>query len=104
MNHELISCHVCVDQVARAVSVEVGDREPTDFIGRLNDQVRRVERKRRDRRADTEAIVPLEQAERAYVRQSLARLGGDRKALARRLGISERTLYRKLAEASKSDS
>lgn len=43
-------------------------------------------------------ILPLEQAERRYVRASLAELGGDRKELARRLGISERTLYRKLAE------
>jgi transcriptional regulator with PAS, ATPase and Fis domain len=42
-------------------------------------------------------IVPLDEAERHYVRQALARLGGDRKELARRLGISERTLYRKLA-------
>jgi DNA-binding NtrC family response regulator len=44
------------------------------------------------------AIVPLEEAERRYVREALAQLGGDRKELARRLGISERTLYRKLAE------
>jgi DNA-binding NtrC family response regulator len=43
-------------------------------------------------------IVPLAAAERGYVRQALAQLGGDRKELARRLGISERTLYRKLAE------
>ena len=43
-------------------------------------------------------ILPLEEAERRYVRASLAELGGDRKELARRLGISERTLYRKLAE------
>ena len=43
-------------------------------------------------------IVRLEEAERRYVRASLAQLGGDRKELARRLGISERTLYRKLAE------
>jgi two-component system response regulator HydG len=43
-------------------------------------------------------ILPLEQAERRYVRAALAQLGGDRRELARRLGISERTLYRKLAE------
>lgn len=45
-----------------------------------------------------EAIVPLDEAERRYVRQALAQLGGDRRELARRLGVSERTLYRKLAE------
>ncbi|MDP2833409.1 MAG: sigma-54-dependent Fis family transcriptional regulator [Pseudomonadota bacterium] len=45
-----------------------------------------------------ESILPLDQAERRYVRQALTQLDGDRKELARRLGISERTLYRKLAE------
>jgi len=45
-----------------------------------------------------EPILPLDDAERRYVRQALTQLGGDRKELARRLGISERTLYRKLAE------
>jgi DNA-binding NtrC family response regulator len=44
-----------------------------------------------------EALLSLEEAERRYVRDALAQLGGDRKELARRLGISERTLYRKLA-------
>lgn len=45
-----------------------------------------------------ESILPLDQVERRYVRQALDQLGGDRKELAKRLGISERTLYRKLAE------
>jgi DNA-binding NtrC family response regulator len=49
-------------------------------------------------RADPADLPSLEEVERRYVRESLAQLGGDRKALARRLGISERTLYRKLAE------
>ena len=44
-------------------------------------------------------IVSLEEAERRYLRLALARHLGDRSALARRLGISERTLYRKLAQA-----
>ncbi len=43
-------------------------------------------------------IFPLDEAERRYVRQALEQLGGDRKELCRCLGISERTLYRKLAE------
>jgi two-component system response regulator HydG len=42
-------------------------------------------------------LLSLEKAERRYVREALDRLGGDRRELARRLGISERTLYRKLA-------
>lgn len=42
-------------------------------------------------------IVPLDVAERRYVRWALAQVGGDKARLARLLGISERTLYRKLA-------
>lgn len=43
-----------------------------------------------------EAILPLDEAEGRYVRWALERLDGDKKRLARLLGISERTLYRKL--------
>ncbi len=42
-------------------------------------------------------VVPLDEAQRRYVRWALEQVGGDKKALAARLGISERTLYRKLA-------
>jgi two-component system response regulator HydG len=47
--------------------------------------------------AGADDLPTLEEAERRYVRAALERLGGDRGELARRLGISERTLYRKLA-------
>jgi DNA-binding NtrC family response regulator len=53
-----------------------------------------------DARADLPAadvIVPLETAELRYLQWALAHHGGDRKSLAAQLGISERTLYRKLA-------
>ncbi|MBW8365118.1 MAG: sigma-54-dependent Fis family transcriptional regulator [Rhizobium sp.] len=43
-------------------------------------------------------IVPLETAELRYLHWALAHHGGDRKSLAAQLGISERTLYRKLAQ------
>lgn len=43
-----------------------------------------------------EEIVPLDEMERRYLARSLARLGGDKDALARRLGISRRTVNRKL--------
>jgi len=43
------------------------------------------------------AIVPLETAELRYLQWALAQHSGDRKSLADQLGISERTLYRKLA-------
>ncbi len=41
-------------------------------------------------------IVPLDQAEQRYLQWALAQHGGDRRALADKLGVSERTLYRKL--------
>jgi transcriptional regulator with PAS, ATPase and Fis domain len=44
-----------------------------------------------------DAIVPLETAELRYLQWALAHHQGDRKSLADQLGISERTLYRKLA-------
>jgi DNA-binding NtrC family response regulator len=43
-----------------------------------------------------EDIVPLDEMERRYLSRSLVRLGGDKDALARRLGISRRTINRKL--------
>jgi DNA-binding NtrC family response regulator len=42
------------------------------------------------------SVTPLPQAERRYLQWALAQHGGDRRALAAKLGISERTLYRKL--------
>ena len=44
-------------------------------------------------------LVPLEEVERRYLRWVYATHPGDRKALAERLGVSERTLYRKLRHA-----
>lgn len=43
-------------------------------------------------------ILPLEQAEQRYLQWALAQHDGDRAALAEILGISERTLYRKLKD------
>jgi transcriptional regulator with PAS, ATPase and Fis domain len=43
------------------------------------------------------AIVPLETAELHCLHWALAHHDGDRKSLAAQLGISARTLYRKLA-------
>jgi DNA-binding NtrC family response regulator len=43
-------------------------------------------------------IVTLEQAERQYLKWATALYQGDRRMLAKILGISERTLYRKLHE------
>jgi len=41
-------------------------------------------------------VVPLDVAERRYLLRVLREFKGDRRELASRLGISERTLYRKL--------
>ena len=46
-----------------------------------------------------EEIVPLENLENRYLMWATEHFEGDRKALAERLGISERTLYRKLRGA-----
>ncbi|MFN8094557.1 MAG: sigma-54-dependent Fis family transcriptional regulator [Vicinamibacteria bacterium] len=43
-------------------------------------------------------LVTLEEAERRYLRWVLATFRGDRRELALRLGITERTLYRKIAD------
>jgi DNA-binding NtrC family response regulator len=48
--------------------------------------------------AITEEIVPLAEAERRYLRRAVRSHQGDRRTLAKRLGISERALYRKLKE------
>jgi two-component system response regulator HydG len=48
--------------------------------------------------ASGDEIVPLEVAEQRYVRWAAKRLGADRRMLAERLGISERTLFRKLRQ------
>ena len=44
----------------------------------------------------SQAIIPLEQAEQQYLHWAASQFEGDRRALAEMLGISERTLYRKL--------
>ena len=46
-----------------------------------------------------EALLPLEEVEQRYLRWVHETQPGDRKALAERLGVSERTLYRKLRQA-----
>lgn len=48
---------------------------------------------------ENDDILPLAEAERRYLRWALARHGADRRALARKLEVGERTLYRKLREA-----
>jgi len=43
-------------------------------------------------------LIPLDQAERRYVQWAARHFPGERRELAARLGISERTLYRRLGE------
>ena len=51
-----------------------------------------------DARADD--VVPLDEVERRYLRQVIARFAGDKRQLASMLGVSERTLYRKIQALS----
>ncbi len=48
-------------------------------------------------------IVPLEQLEKHYLEWAVAHFPGDRQSLATKLGVSERTLYRKLRESIKDE-
>ncbi|PWB48241.1 MAG: Fis family transcriptional regulator [Nitrosomonadales bacterium] len=47
-------------------------------------------------------MIPVEQMERRYLAWAAENFHGDRKSLAGKLGMSERTLYRKLKEAGSS--
>ncbi len=47
-------------------------------------------------RNPAEEIAPLATLEQRYLAWAAEKFPGDRKALAKKLGISERTLYRKL--------
>jgi two-component system response regulator HydG len=51
-----------------------------------------------------DALLPLEEVEHRYLRWVYEAHPGDRKALAESLGVSERTLYRKLRQALEPDS
>ncbi|HVJ14512.1 MAG TPA: helix-turn-helix domain-containing protein [Polyangiaceae bacterium] len=45
-----------------------------------------------------EELVPLEEVERRYILRVLQAAGGNKSLAAQRLGVSRRTLYRKLGE------
>ena len=51
-----------------------------------------------------EEITPLENLEKRYLEWATGHFRGDRKTLAKQLGISERTLYRKLRNAESTPS
>jgi two-component system, NtrC family, response regulator HydG len=46
--------------------------------------------------ASPEEIVPLEQQERAIIESAIQACGGNKAVAARRLGISEKTIYNKI--------
>jgi DNA-binding NtrC family response regulator len=52
---------------------------------------------------DGQPLPTLEDAERHLIEEALKRFGGNRRQTARALGISERTLYRKLKEAEEEE-
>ncbi len=48
--------------------------------------------------------TPLDEVERRLIRQTLERVGGDKKTAARLLGIATRTIYRKLSDPTRDES
>jgi transcriptional regulator with PAS, ATPase and Fis domain len=67
--------------------------------GRNSVSVPRLETAAHDGWPWGEELLPLEEVERRYLRWVYETHAGDRKALADKLGVSERTLYRKLRQA-----
>ena len=61
-------------------------------------EVRHLSEKRPSASHKTPDLIPLQQHEQTYLRQIQTSFKGDNKALAQALGISERTLYRKLKQ------
>ncbi|GIV61475.1 MAG: sigma-54-dependent Fis family transcriptional regulator [Rhodothermaceae bacterium] len=59
---------------------------------------RSADKERDDERDDEKPLPTLEDAERQLIAEALRRFDGNRRQTARALGISERTLYRKLKE------
>ncbi|RMF62057.1 MAG: sigma-54-dependent Fis family transcriptional regulator [Bacteroidetes bacterium] len=59
---------------------------------------RSADKEREDERDDEKPLPTLEDAERQLIAEALRRFDGNRRQTARALGISERTLYRKLKE------
>lgn len=51
----------------------------------------------------SDQVLPLAEMERRYLRWVLARHGGDKRSLARQLGLSERTFYRKVKQVHNDD-
>ena len=74
-----------VDQLPPEVVGGAGIGDDDLFMGAVNDV----------------QVVPLDQVESRYLRQVVARFGGDNRILAQQLGVSERTLYRKLRALKK---
>jgi DNA-binding NtrC family response regulator len=74
--------------------------EDTILPEHLTDEVRALAAQRTGFSSDT-TVEPLADVEARYLQWALARFPDDRRSLARRLAISERTLYRKLNAAAR---
>ncbi len=78
----------------RAILLADGDLIAVDLLSR---DLLGTPNSTREQGREAAGILPLDLAEQRYVAWALGQVGGDKKVLARMLGISERTLYRKLA-------
>jgi DNA-binding NtrC family response regulator len=72
----------------------------TILASHLPEECRCGGQKKRESDARADDVVPLDEVERRYLRQVTARFAGDKRQLASMLGVSERTLYRKIQALS----
>ena len=84
--------------IERATVLASGDRILVEHLPALPDAVDQAPIPCGDPVSGGEEILPLDEIERRYVRWAAAKHVGDRGSLAERLGVSERTLFRKLRE------
>ncbi len=97
-----------VDSMMRDVVYEVGEGEPARPTRRSSDRPSAVDSPNPSARPSPEAsdapptedepepLPTLEKAEKQLIRQALKKFDGNRRKTAEALGISERTLYRKI--------
>lgn len=78
------------------ISARTVIQKPADDEAWENGEV--IEDERPEEQPQAPVSVSLEDSERELMREALERCGGNRKVAASQLGISERTLYRKIKE------
>ncbi len=101
--HEIIDKGADIDQIKNANHlIQNFDQSPPSFINEENIQSKTINKIEDNNIEDTEEFVEeslsLEDKEIELIRKALDKHNGKRKYAAQELGISERTLYRKIKE------